>query len=89
MYLGNAAAAHRYKFIYSFHMPLFFVLSGLIAKDWARGAIDRTIRKVAAHLADRAADLLQRALALLSLIHRPDFPPIPLDDRRRTTATRR
>src|SRR6185503_9752219 len=35
MYLGNAAAAHQYKFIYSFHMPLFFVLSGLIAKDWA------------------------------------------------------
>src|SRR5215510_15100736 len=35
MYLGNAAAAHQYKFIYSFHMPLFFVLSGLIGKDWA------------------------------------------------------
>ena len=36
MYLGNVAAAHQYKFIYSFHMPLFFVLSGFIAKDWAK-----------------------------------------------------
>jgi acyltransferase len=30
---GSAIAAVHYKFIYSFHMPLFFILSGFIAKD--------------------------------------------------------
>ncbi len=30
---GSAIAAVHYKFIYSFHMPLFFILSGYIAKD--------------------------------------------------------
>jgi len=29
----NDAALHHYKFIYSFHMPLFFLLSGYIYKD--------------------------------------------------------
>lgn len=33
MKAGSAIAAHHYKFIYSFHMPLFFILSGFIAKD--------------------------------------------------------
>jgi acyltransferase len=33
MYLGNAQAAVQYKFIYSFHMPLFFLLSGTIVAD--------------------------------------------------------
>ena len=33
MYLKNPAAAVHYKWIYSFHMILFFVLSG-----WVRGA---------------------------------------------------
>jgi acyltransferase len=28
----NAAAPHQFKFIYSFHMPLFFVLAGFVAK---------------------------------------------------------
>ena len=32
MYLGNAAAAHQYKFIYAFHMPLFVLMAGLFAK---------------------------------------------------------
>ena len=32
MYLDNVAAAAQYKFIYSFHMPFFFVLSGFVAK---------------------------------------------------------
>ena len=79
MYLGNAAAAHQYKFIYSFHMPLFFVLSGLIAKDWAA---EQSIRQFAkARLMSRILPLIffNVALALLSLIHNPDFPPIPLD----------
>ena len=33
MYLKNPAAAAHYKFIYSFHMLLFFVLAGYIAKE--------------------------------------------------------
>ncbi len=33
MKAGSAAAAMHYKFIYSFHMPLFFILSGYIAKE--------------------------------------------------------
>jgi acyltransferase len=32
MNLGEPAAALHYKFIYSFHMPLFFLLSGYISK---------------------------------------------------------
>jgi acyltransferase len=78
MYLGNAAAAHQYKFIYSFHMPLFFVLSGLIAKDWAaEQSIGRFARS---RFFSRIVPLIffNAALALLSLIHKPDFPPIPL-----------
>jgi acyltransferase len=78
MYLGNAAAAHQYKFIYSFHMPLFFVLSGLIAKDWAA---EQSIGRFAkSRFFSRIVPLIffNAALALLSLIHKPDFPPIPL-----------
>jgi len=33
MYLENATAALHYKFIYSFHMPFFFLLSGMVAKE--------------------------------------------------------
>ena len=33
MYLGDATATAHYKFIYSFHMPLFFVLAGFIVKQ--------------------------------------------------------
>lgn len=32
MYFENPAAAMQYKFIYSFHMPFFFLLSGMVAK---------------------------------------------------------
>ena len=32
---GSAIAAMHYKFIYSFHMPLFFILSGYIARDFS------------------------------------------------------
>jgi len=35
MYLKNPVAAAHYKFIYSFHMLLFFVLAGYIAKERA------------------------------------------------------
>ena len=79
MYLGNVAAAHQYKFIYSFHMPLFFVLSGLIAKDWAA---EQSIAQFAkSRFFSRVVPLIffNVALALLSLVHKPDFPPIPLE----------
>src|SRR5262245_41855940 len=78
MYLGNQAAAHQYKFIYSFHMPLFFVLSGLIAKDWAEQTVGQFAKS---RLMSRILPLIffNVALALLSLVHKPDFPPIPLD----------
>lgn len=78
MYLGNPAAASQYKFIYSFHMPLFFVLAGFIAKDWA--AEQSPGRFALTRLTSRVFPLLFFAalLALLSLAHTPDFPPLPL-----------
>lgn len=33
MYTGSAEAAAQYKFIYSFHMPLFFLLAGTVVAD--------------------------------------------------------
>ncbi len=33
MYLDNAAAAAQYKWLYSFHMPLFYVLSGIVHNE--------------------------------------------------------
>ena len=33
MKAGSPVAAMHYKFVYSFHMPLFFILSGYIAKE--------------------------------------------------------
>jgi len=33
MYLDNAAAAAQYKWVYSFHMPLFYVLSGIVHNE--------------------------------------------------------
>lgn len=79
MYLGNLAAAHQYKFIYSFHMPLFFVLSGFIAKDWAKEeSVGHFIRS---RFTSRIVPLLvfNLLLALISLAHKPDFPPFPLN----------
>jgi len=76
MYLQNAAAAAQYKFIYAFHMPLFFVLAGVVAKDRPQplGAFLRS------RLASRVVPLLffNLLLAALSLAHTPDFPPVPL-----------
>lgn len=79
MYLGNTAAAHQYKFIYAFHMPLFFVLSGMIAKDWARETSFG--RFLYARFTTRLIPLLvfNLLLALISLVHKPDFPPFPLN----------
>jgi len=78
MYLGNSASALQYKFIYSFHMPLFFVLSGVIAKDWGRDM--GPLAFVKSRLASRVLPLLvfNLALCLISLAVTPAFPPIPL-----------
>ncbi len=79
MYLGNAAAAAQYKFIYSFHMPLFFVLSGFIAKDWA--AEQSLGRFLKTRLTSRIVPLIffNLLLVVLSFIAPRDFPPFPLD----------
>jgi acyltransferase len=78
MYLGNPASALQYKFIYSFHMPLFFVLSGAIARDWGKEMGPLAFAK--SRLASRVAPLLafNLALCLISLAVTPAFPPIPL-----------
>ena len=79
MYLGNGPAAAQYKFIYSFHMPLFFILAGFIARDFS--AEQSPGRFALNRLTGRVVPLLffSALLALLSLLHGPDFPPIPLD----------
>jgi acyltransferase len=78
MYLGNPASALQYKFIYSFHMPFFFLLSGVIARDWGRDMGPRAF--VTSRLASRVVPLLafNLALCLISLAITPAFPPIPL-----------
>ena len=78
MYLGSPAAAHHYKFVYSFHMLLFFVLAGFIAKDSVQ---DLSIRDfVKSRLASRLVPFFffNLLLALLSLGVPRDFPPFPL-----------
>lgn len=78
MYLGNPAALHQYKLIYAFHMPLFFVLAGFIAKDW--GAIMAPGAFARSRLMSRVVPLLafNALLAGLSLVLPRDFPPFPL-----------
>jgi len=78
MYLGNPASAQQYKFIYSFHMPLFFVLAGVIARYW--GTDMGPFAFVKSRLASRVVPLLafNLALCLISLAVTPAFPPIPL-----------
>ncbi|MCB2100414.1 MAG: acyltransferase family protein [Rhodobacterales bacterium] len=79
MYLGAPGAALQYKFIYSFHMPLFFVLSGFIAAEGWRALGPGAFAK--SRLASRVLPYLvfNLLLILISLVHRPDFPPFPLD----------
>lgn len=78
MYRGNAAALQQYKFIYSFHMPLFFVLSGVIAKDWSGNVTPLAFLR--SRFASRIVPLLafNLLLGLISLVLKPAFPPIPL-----------
>lgn len=46
MYLGSESAATQYKWLYSFHMPLFFVLAGYVAKPTAHGDFTRFFQKI-------------------------------------------
>jgi len=78
MYLKNPAAAVHYKWIYSFHMILFFILSG-----WVKGARPGTlpVRKfVQSTLASRIAPYLffSILLAALSLVFTGWFPMLDL-----------
>jgi len=38
MYLGSDVAAAQYKWVYSFHMPLFFLLAGFVARSGTPGS---------------------------------------------------
>lgn len=68
MYLKDPTAALHYKFIYSFHMPFFFVLAGFVAAP-GKAALPpgRFVRQLAA---SRLAPyvLFSLLLALLSLV---------------------
>ena len=79
MQLGGADAALQYKFIYSFHMPFFFVIAGMVAKDWSGKAGVGTF--LWSRVTSRLVPFLFFNLLLcgVSLLHKPDFPPFPLD----------
>lgn len=79
MYLGNQSAGLHYKFIYSFHMPLFFVLAGFIAKDWSAQQSGRQFAK--SRLMSRIIPFafFNILLLILALSFPRDFPPFPLD----------
>ncbi|MCG8510957.1 MAG: acyltransferase family protein, partial [Rhodospirillales bacterium] len=79
MYLQIPAGAHHYKFVYSFHMLLFFILAGFIAKESVQ---DLPVKEfIKTRLASRFVPLLffNFLLALGSLVLARDFPPMPLD----------
>ncbi len=78
MYLGSPVAAHHYKFIYSFHMILFFLLAGFIAKESVQDLCLKDFVKT--RLASRFVPFVffNLLLALLSLGLPRDFPPFPL-----------
>ncbi len=79
MYLGNGTAALQYKFIYSFHMPMFFVLAGFIAKDLsAQMGVGQFAKS---RLMSRVVPFafFNLLLLVLALLFPRDFPPIPLN----------
>lgn len=78
MYLQNPAAALQYKWIYSFHMILFFVLSGLVRG--ARPAVAPPKAFVASTWAGRIVPYLffSLVLALFSLFLPGWFPIVDL-----------
>ena len=67
MKAGSPAAAIQYKFIYSFHMPLFFILSGYIAGEQLKN-IDFSL-----YLKRKAASRLVPYLFLSILLIIPTF----------------
>jgi len=79
MYLGNGTAAEHYKWVYSFHMPLFFFLAGSAyneakLQEKVRSFVARTARS---RLVPFFAFCL--LLALLSLFLPGWFPLAELD----------
>ncbi len=63
MKAGSSVAAMHYKFIYSFHMPLFFVLSGYIAKKHVSNTSFQAWLKK--HMASRLVPYLFLSLLLI------------------------
>jgi acyltransferase len=80
MYLGSATAAQQYKVIYSFHMPLFFVLAGFIAKEavFEAGLSDFLKNCWTSRLVPFL--FFNVVLALLALVVPRDFPPFHLEN---------
>ena len=67
MKAGSAVAAAHYKFIYSFHMPLFFILSGYIAKEYVSST------KFSIYLKKHLASRLIPYLFLSAILMVPTF----------------
>lgn len=78
MYLKNPAAAVHYKWIYSFHMILFFILSGWV--KGARPSAPPAMKFVQSTLASRIVPYLffSIVLAALSLVLTGWFPMLDL-----------
>lgn len=78
MYLKNPAAAVHYKWIYSFHMILFFILSGWV--KGARPSVPPIKKFVQSTLASRIVPYLffSIMLAALSLVFTGWFPMLDL-----------
>ena len=79
MYLGSPGAVLQYKFVYSFHMILFFVLAGFVAKE---SVIDLSVKDfVKSRLVSRFVPFFffSLLLALISLGAKPEFPPFLLN----------
>ena len=79
MYLKVDAAVLQYKFIYSFHMVLFFFLSGMVISEKTLNlSFGNFIKK---KLKTRLVPYLffNFILLVLSLFIQRDFPPFPLE----------
>ena len=79
MYLKVDAAVLQYKFIYSFHMVLFFFLSGMVISEKTLNlSFGNFIKK---KLKTRLVPYLffNFILLILSLFIQRDFPPFPLE----------
>src|SRR6056300_1439805 len=79
MYLKIEAAALQYKYIYSFHMVLFFFLSGMVISEKTlklsfAGFLKKKFKtRVIPYL------FFNFILLVLSLFLQRDFPPFPLE----------